>query len=61
MGHYANLASYIGCSIVFVAAIAYMVIYSSRLKTRKAALNKYGRPAISKEEGIAIATEKKER
>jgi hypothetical protein len=61
MGHYANLASYIGCSIVFIVIVAYMFIYSSRLKTRRDTRDKLGRAPVSKEEGIAIATEKKER
>jgi hypothetical protein len=57
MGHTSSLLSYILCSIVFVAILVWMFVYSARLKTRKATEEKFGRPPVSKEEGIAIATE----
>jgi hypothetical protein len=61
MGHLANLASYIICSIVFIAILAYAFLYSARLKGKKATEDKYGRPPIVREEGIAIATDEKEK
>ncbi len=48
---------YIALAIVFAIFITTMFVYSARLKTRQATMNKFGRPPVSQEEGIAIATE----
>ena len=48
---------YVALAIVFAIFITLIFVYSARLKTRQAAMNKYGRPPVSQEEGIAIATE----
>ena len=61
MGHYANLAAYIACSVVFILIVAYMFLYSAKLKARKATRAKLGRDPLTKEEGIAIATDEKEK
>ena len=38
-----------------------MFLYNTRLKTRQRTIALKGRPPLSKEEGIAVATEEKER
>jgi uncharacterized membrane protein len=52
---------YILASVVFVAVLTYMFVYSSRLKTRKKSQEILGRPPVTEEEGIAVATAEKER
>jgi hypothetical protein len=46
---------------VFALVIAYMFVYSIRLKTRERTIALKGRPPVSEEEGIAVATMEKER
>jgi hypothetical protein len=52
---------YVVLAIVFALVLTYMFVYNTRLKTREKTITKMGRPPVSKEEGIAIATEEKER
>ncbi len=54
-------AVYIGIAIVFIAIVTYMILYTRGLKAKQATLNKEGHLPISPQEGIAIATEEKER
>ena len=46
---------------VFALVIGYMFVYNTRLKTRRRTMELKGRPPVSKEEGIAVATMEKER
>ena len=46
---------------IFALVIAYMFIYSIRLNGRKRTEALKGRPPVSEEEGIAVATMEKER
>jgi hypothetical protein len=46
---------------VLALVIAYMVVYNIRLKTRERTIALKGRPPVSMEEGIAVATLEKER
>jgi cell division septal protein FtsQ len=48
-------------AIVAVSVVAYWVLYTTRLKTRERTIALKGRPPLSKEEGIAVATLEKER
>ncbi len=52
---------YIVLSVIFVAVMAYMYLYTTHLKPRERCQELKGRPPISKEEGIAVATLEKER
>lgn len=54
-------AVYIGASVVFAAVVLYMILYTRGLKAKQAALDAKGRPEVDVEEGIAIATARKER
>ena len=54
-------AVYIVIAVIFVSVIAYMILYTRGLRSKQAAINKMGRLPVSREEGIAIATEDKER
>jgi hypothetical protein len=54
-------AVYVVLAIVFALVLTYMFVYNTRLKAREKTIAKMGRPPVSKEEGIAIATEEKER
>ncbi len=56
-----TLAIYIGGAIIFVTVLVIIFVYSRNLKTKQATLAAKGRLPISKEEGIAIATENKKR
>ena len=51
---------YIALAIVFAAVMAYMYLYTTHLKPRERCQSLKGRPPISKEEGIAVATLEKE-
>ncbi len=53
------MAIYIGGPIIFLVVLIIMFVYTRNLKTRQATIAAKGRPPISKEEGIAIATESK--
>ena len=46
---------------VFALVIGYMFVYNTRLRTRRRTMELKGRPPVSKEEGIAVATMEKER
>ncbi|MEO6924986.1 MAG: hypothetical protein ABI142_14255 [Bryocella sp.] len=52
---------YILLAAVFLAIITSMVVYSVRLKSQKRTKEVLGRPPVSMEEGILIATEDKEK
>ena len=52
---------YIVIAIVFISVVAYMILYTRGMKAKQAALNVKGREEVSVEEGIAIATEGKEK
>ncbi len=54
-------AVYIVAAVIFVSVIAYMILYTRGLHTKKAAMDKMGRRPVTREEGIAIATDNKER
>jgi hypothetical protein len=51
---------YIVLSVIFVAVMTYMYLYTTHLKPRERCQELKGRPPISKEEGIAVATLEKE-
>jgi cell division septal protein FtsQ len=48
-------------AIVAVSVVTYWILYTTRLKTRERTIALKGRPPLSKEEGIAVATLEKER
>jgi hypothetical protein len=52
---------YIALSVIFASVMAYMYLYTSHLHPRERTQELKGRPPISKEEGIAVATLEKER
>jgi len=52
---------YIALSVIFASVMAYMYLYTRRLHPRERTQELKGRPPISKEEGIAVATLEKER
>jgi hypothetical protein len=52
---------YIGLSVIFAAVMAYMYLYTTHLHPNERTMAIKGRPPISKEEGIAVATLEKER
>ncbi len=56
-----TLAIYIGGPIIFIAVLVFIFIYTRNLKTRQATLAAKGRVPVSKEEGIAIATNTRKR
>ena len=56
-----TLAVYIGGPIIFISVLIILFLYTRNLKTKQATLDAKGRLPISKEEGIAIATESKRR
>jgi len=55
------LPLYIGLSVIFAAVLAYMYLYTTHLHPSERTMALKGRPPISKEEGIAVATLEKER
>jgi hypothetical protein len=55
------LPLYIVLSLIFAAVLAYMYLYTTHLHPRERTMALKGRPPISKEEGIAVATLEKER
>lgn len=55
-----TLAVYIGASVLFLAMLAWMFIYSRRLKGAKRVEELKGRPPADLEEEILIATREKE-
>jgi len=52
---------YITLSVIFAAVMAYMYLYTTHLHPNERTMALKGRPPISKEEGIAVATLEKER
>jgi hypothetical protein len=52
---------YIALSVIFAAVMAYMYLYTTHLHPSERTQALKGRPPISKEEGIAVATLEKER
>ena len=55
-----TLAIYIGGAVVFVSVLLVIFFYSRSIKAKQAARTIKGRPEASVEEGILLATEKKE-
>ncbi len=51
---------YIGIAVVFIAVMAYWFFYTRSVKAKQTTLNETGRLPVSKQEGIARATEEKE-
>jgi hypothetical protein len=51
---------YIALSVIFAAVMAYMYLYTTHLHPSERTMALKGRPPISKEEGIAVATLEKE-
>lgn len=52
---------YVALSLIFVAVLTYMYLYTTHLHPNERTMALKGRPPISKEEGIAVATLEKER
>ncbi|MBB5344255.1 hypothetical protein [Tunturibacter empetritectus] len=52
---------YIALSVIFAAVMAYMYLYTTHLHPNERTMALKGRPPVSKEEGIAVATLEKER
>jgi hypothetical protein len=52
---------YIALSVIFAAVMAYMYLYTTHLHPSERTHELKGRPPVSKEEGIAVATLEKER
>jgi hypothetical protein len=53
-------AVYLIIAIVAVSVVIYWYLYTTHLKTRERTIALKGRPPISPQEGIAIATTEKE-
>ena len=51
---------YIALSVIFAAVLAYMFLYTTHLHPDERTMALKGRPPVSKEEGIAVATLEKE-
>ena len=51
---------YIALAVIYAAVMTYMYLYTTHLKPRERCQSLKGRPPISKEEGIAVATLEKE-
>lgn len=51
---------YIALSVIFAAVLAYMFLYNTHLHPNQRTMALKGRPPVSKEEGIAVATLEKE-
>jgi hypothetical protein len=52
---------YITLAVIFAAVMAYMYLYTTHLHPSERTKALKGRSAVSKEEGIAVATLEKER
>ena len=52
---------YIALAVIYGAVMTYMYLYTTHLKSRERCQELKGRPPVSKEEGIAVATLEKER
>ena len=55
-----TLAIYIGGAVVFVLVLLVIFFYTRSIKAKQAARTIKGRPEVSIEEGILLATEQKE-
>jgi hypothetical protein len=56
-----TLTVYILVGAVVLGVFLYMFLYTRGLKTKQTTLNEKGRMPMDREEGIALATEKKEK
>ncbi len=56
-----NLTVYAIIAIVLIGVFVYMFLYTRGLRSKQATLDQKGRLPVTREEGIAIATEKKEK
>ena len=52
---------YIALALVYAGVMTYMFLYNTHLHPNERTMALKGRPPISKEEGIAVATLEKER
>jgi hypothetical protein len=52
---------YIALAVIFAGVMAYMYLYTTHLHPKERTMALKGRPPVSKEEGIAVATIEKER
>ena len=52
---------YIALALIYAAVMTYMFLYTTHLHPNERTMALKGRPPISKEEGIAVATLEKER
>jgi hypothetical protein len=52
---------YIALSVIFACVMAYMYLYTTHLHPNERTMALKGRPPVSLEEGIAVATLEKER
>jgi hypothetical protein len=52
---------YIALAVIFAGVMAYMYLYTTHLHPKERCQDLKGRPPVSKEEGIAVATLEKER
>jgi hypothetical protein len=52
---------YVIIAVVFVAVLTYMFLYTRGLRSKQATLDEKGRLPVTKEEGIALATQHKEK
>ncbi len=51
---------YIALSVIFASVMVYMYLYTTHLHPNERTMALKGRPPVSKEEGIAVATLEKE-
>jgi hypothetical protein len=52
---------YIALALIYAAVTTYMFLYTTHLHPNERTMALKGRPPVSKEEGIAVATLEKER
>ncbi len=52
---------YIILVAVAIATVTYMIVYTRGLHAKKSVMDSKGRPPISREEGISVATLERER
>ena len=52
---------YIALALIYAAVMTYMYLYTTHLHPNERTMALKGRPPVSKEEGIAVATLEKER
>ncbi len=56
-----TLTVYAIIAVVLIGVFVYMFLYTRGLRSKQAVLDQKGRLPITREEGIAVATEKKEK